>query len=246
MILDLPLVAIGGTLCNERIWGPTLQTLDREAIMLTAGRLPSGAGTTPGDMATYAAALLKDLPPRFALAGFSLGGLIALELIAQAPDRIAGLALICAAAGPETPESANKRRKDEERAADIGMYTHAGEDIWPRFAAGDDTHRSTFCEMAESAGQALYQLQNDLAISRCDSLPRLSKIEVPVLLVAGGNDPLCPPSRHSAIAEMIGDPRRTVIDGTGHMLPLQEPRALAEYLGDWLMQIDPIVNETVT
>lgn len=240
MTSDLPLVVIGGTLCDVRIWSPVLG--DGDAIKIVAGQTLGGDISATGDMTTYASDLLQDLPPRFCLIGFSLGGLIALEMIAQGPDRIAGLALICAGFGAETEAGAKTRRADEVRAEKIGMAGHAAQDIWPRFSAQSQAHAAEFLDMAQVIGLDLYRCQNDLAISRHDSLPRLGKIDVPVLLVTGDKDPLCPPMRHEIAEGKIANVKRVIIERAGHMICFDKLDELSRLIDEWTAEVSGMTS----
>lgn len=228
--MTIPVVAIGGTLCDARLW----RAVPTPVLPVVAGCLPDGRMGRHGDMAAYAAELLAELPPRFALAGFSLGGLIALELAAQAPDRITRLALICAGAGPENPSGAALRRDGEARAATLGLTAHAMQDLVPRYELPPDSPLAeAVAEMAEAVGLGLYRRQNDLAISRADSRDRLWAMRMPVHLVSGAEDKLCPPLRHAEIQALLPDARRTVVADCGHMVPLGQPGGLRD-LFEWL------------
>lgn len=204
------------------------------AITLAVGE-PSGTGP-PKTMQAYAAEVLHRLPPRASLVGFSLGGLLALELVAQAPERFDRLALICAGAGPETPEGAAARRDGEAAALEKGIEAHFRDDLLPRYGLGgtDDTIPATLIDMGRTLGLDVYRRQNDLAISRVDSRPKLGDIAVPVLLVSGASDPLCPPSRHAEIAAAFPNARRRVVDDCGHMIPLERPNPLQDLIDDLL------------
>lgn len=236
MSLDLPIVAIGGTLCDRRIWAPVLGGQGDDVVIVTAGQV-DGTATSCPDMASYVQELLDSLPDRFILAGFSLGGLIALELIAQRPDRVAAIAIICAATGAETEQGAARRRSDEALAMARGMAGHARIDIWPRFQARYDTALPIFVSMAEAVGTHLYRRQNDLAISRLDSSERIGDIKVPVLMVSGANDALCPPERLTAACARIPHARHVTIENAGHMLALEQPVELAALLDGWIDEV---------
>jgi pimeloyl-ACP methyl ester carboxylesterase len=207
-------------------------------VIVVAGQV-KGAATGCTEMAEYAARLLASLPERFILMGFSLGGLVALELIAQRPDRVAGLALVCAGVGAETGQGAAARRGDEAQAAAKGMATHAGEDLWPRFNAQGSHKRADYVAMAESLGVDLYRRQNDLAISRRDSSQRIAQIAVPVLLVTGAQDTLCPTARHDAILCEIPLATQAVVDGAGHLIAFDQPEVLAGILNGWVAGVMP-------
>jgi pimeloyl-ACP methyl ester carboxylesterase len=230
--LDLPAVAIGGTLCDQRIWTPVLGHHD-DAILVTAGQI-CGATAAQSDMVSYARAMLESLPERFILMGFSLGGLVALEMIAQAPERVAGLALVCAGAGAETDLGATQRRADNVEAITKGMARHARFDIWPRFNMQNDAALPDFIAMAEAVGTGLYRVQNELAISRLDSTSRIQDIAAPTLLISGGRDLLCPPGRLAAARTAMPNARHVSIANGGHLLAFEQPLQLAAILDDWL------------
>lgn len=240
---DLPLIAIGGTLCDARIWSSVLE--DRATIAIVAGKTVDGHMSGSGDMSAYVADLLQQLPPRFLLVGFSLGGLVALEMIAQAPDRIAGLALICAGFGAETEKGVIARRNDEMRAETAGIALHAEQDVWPRFCAKNVTKKTDYTEMAQAVGLDLYRRQNDLAISRKDCVDRLSRIDVPVLLVTGAEDRLCPPDRHEIAQQKIADVSVVVIEDAGHMIPFDKPGELSRHIYEWVTKIEDVTTPRV-
>lgn len=229
-----PLVLIGGTLCDERLWAPLMAGWRSDAVTLTAG-LPFDEEASP-TMASHASSLLRRLPPRMTLVGFSLGGLLALELAAQAPERFARLALVCAGAGPEAAEGAAARREGEAVANARGMDAHVRDDLIPRYALREDCGAAarTLRDMAVSLGPDVYRRQNDLAVTRADSRPRLGALAMPVLLVTGMRDPLCPPSRHAEIEASFPDATRRVIAGCGHMIPLEAPNVLRSLVTDLL------------
>lgn len=228
--MTVPVIAIGGTLCDARLW----REVQGPILPVVAGCLPDGRMGKQAGMAAHAAELLAELPPRFALAGFSLGGLIALELAARDPGRITRLALICAGPGPESPEGAAIRRSGETCAAAIGLAAHAAQDLVPRYGLSPEgALAGTVAEMAEAVGLRLYRRQNDLAISRADSRPRLHRLHLPVQLVSGAEDGLCPPARHEKMLTLLPDVQMTVVPRCGHLVPLVDPAALAGLFG-WL------------
>lgn len=227
-----PLVLIGGTLCDDRLWAPMLEGWRGDTVSLTVGQ--HAESPAPGTMQDHAAEVLARLPPRASLVGFSLGGLLALELVAQAPDRFDRLTLVCAGAGPETEAGAAARRAGEAAAEARGMAAHVRDDLIPRYGLRDvdGAVARTLIDMAVTLGTDAYRRQNDLAVSRADSRPRLGALTMPVLLVSGEHDALCPPMRHREVADSIPDVRMRVVAGCGHILPLEAPDILRGLLVD--------------
>lgn len=128
-----------------------------DAITLTVGE-PFGTGT-PDKMQAYAAEVLRRLSPRAPLVSFSLGGLLALKLMAQAPERFERLALICAGAGPETSEGAAARREGEAAALAEGVEAHLRYDLLPHvgLCKTDGTIPATRVDMARMLRLAAYR-----------------------------------------------------------------------------------------
>lgn len=229
--MDVPLLLLPGTLCDERLWDPL-----REGLAHPDVRMPLLLGAdTPSAMA---ALLLRDAPPRFSLAGFSLGAIVALEIAAQAPDRIRRLALISGNAHPDPPESAARRHGLLRAVLDEGMGAVVERALWPHYVAasrqGDAALRALIVAMAERVGADGLRTQNGIAIHRADSRPRLAALTMPVLAIAGAEDAVCPPSRSMEIAASVPDGRAAILDGVGHFVPLEAPQALAAHLSAWL------------
>lgn len=101
---DLPLVLLGGTLCNARLWQPLIERLNISAVLCIT---LTGAESAP----QASRRLLKVLPPRFLLAGFSLGAIVALQMAADAPERVNGLTLISVNPLPVAPDTLASRRE---------------------------------------------------------------------------------------------------------------------------------------
>ena len=166
----VPLLLLPGTACDERLFAPLLAELDHYDIRV----LPmTGATTTP----ELAARLLEMAPERFALLGFSLGGIVALEMAAQTPERIERLALIDTTAAPDTNSDA--RRAASEKARGHGMASYILES-WEKLVSpvnvGDEKLRAAIVAMAVDAGADVLAEQSEMAIHRADSRQRLGAI----------------------------------------------------------------------
>jgi pimeloyl-ACP methyl ester carboxylesterase/predicted ester cyclase len=227
-ISAVPLVLLPGTLCDERLFAPLLERLaPRQATILPVDR---------DDPVELAAALLDRAPPRFALLGFSLGGLIALEMSLLAPERIAGLALIGSNARSRAPEAPPHPASPEEAIAAA----------WPD-AVGRSHHddvdlRMLLAAMAENIDEAQHTAQKRLADRRTDKRDRLAQLTMPTLILAGAEDTVCPPALQHELATRLPDARLALIEGAGHFAPLEAPDALASHVAGWLARVDEIFS----
>lgn len=231
----LPLVLLPGTMCDARVFAPLLDRLPPCQVLV-----PSLVGhETPADMAQT---LLAELPQRFVLGGFSLGGIVALEMAAQAPQRIAGLALFDTTARPDPEGNATLRRNAVARAAQLGTGRYAGQKLWSLYVspeAGDlETHRALVSAMAADAGIEAFRQQSEMAIARADSRPRLARIAMPTLVLCGEDDRLCSVDAHRELAAGISGARLAVLPQAGHFALIERPDAVATEVAAWLARID--------
>lgn len=229
--MDVPLLLLPGTLCDARVWGPVSARLGHPDT-----RTPALLGAdTPQAMA---ALLLRDAPPRFSLAGFSLGAVVALEIAAQAPERVRRLALISGNAHPDPADSVARRQALLAAVRADGMRAVVERSLWPHYVAAsrreDAKLRDLIIAMAEGLGAGALEAQNGIAIHRADSRPRLAALGMPVLAVAGAEDAVCPPSRSREIAGAAPHGCAVILDGVGHFVPLEAPAALAAHLSEFL------------
>lgn len=232
---DVPLLLLPGTLCDARLFTPLMDELDHPDMRV----MPmSGAATTP-DLARR---LLAMAPERFALLGFSLGGIAALEMIAQAPERITRLALIDTTPRPDPGANAATRRAAGEKARAEGMDGYIL-DSWEKLVspanAGNSSLRDTILAMARDGGAQVLTEQSEVAIHRADSRDRLAAIRVPVLIAAGSDEQVCPLAAHEELASGIPGSRYFTIPNAGHFAPLENPADLARHVRDWLGWASP-------
>jgi pimeloyl-ACP methyl ester carboxylesterase len=230
----LPVVMLPGTLCDERVFAPLATLLPGHDLRI----LP----VTDADSADALARLvLAAAPPRFVLAGFSLGGIVALQIAAIAPQRLGGLILIATNPNADRPENAATRRADVADARARGLAAFVRDRLWPRYvsaASRDDARlQGLILDMAEAVGIEAFARQTEVAISRAGSLPRLATLRVPVLALGGDEDVICPPDLPRSIARAAPDATLQLITSAGHFVPLEAPQALAAAMSAWLGQI---------
>ncbi len=225
-----PLLLLPGTACDARVFAPLIDRLGDYPVLV--GDM-GGAKTMP-DLAD---AILAAAPPFFLLAGFSLGGICALEMVARQPQRIGGLALIDATARPDPPENAALRRKAVSDARENGMDGFIL-DAWPRLVAAGNVDnadlRDTIVAMARDCGPDRLAEQAEVAIHRADSRPRLGAIAQPTLVLAGAEEQVCPLEAQHEIAAGIASAQLHLIADAGHFAPLENPEAMALHLRRWL------------
>jgi pimeloyl-ACP methyl ester carboxylesterase len=238
---NLPLLLLPGTLCDDRVWQPML---DQLPARLSSRQVYTHVLQGQRSTRAMAAALLQAAPPRFALMGFSLGGIVALEMAAQAPDRLAGLALVAANARPDPPENAANRRAAVAVAERDGIATHIKRDLWPLYVADsrlqDEALQRQVSDMAICLGTRVYADQAEMALDRADSRPRLRDIDMPALIVSGADDKLVPADRQQELACGIRDAVWVALQGVGHMVPLEAAEDLAKADHAWLTRVDAV------
>ncbi|SEP65195.1 Pimeloyl-ACP methyl ester carboxylesterase [Devosia sp. YR412] len=234
--VPLPLVLLPGTACDARLFAPML---DRLGVPVATVVEMSGGETA----AELAVKILGQAPERFSLLGFSLGGIVALEMIARAPERIARLALVDTTARPDPSENAERRRGAVRRAREAGLASYVDES-WADLVApghsGNTELRDVIRCMARDAGIDTLAAQTEVAISRADSRPRLAAIGVPTLILAGEAEQVCSLEAHREMAQAIPGARFFTIPNAGHFAPLENPAAVARHVRDWLGDINAI------
>jgi pimeloyl-ACP methyl ester carboxylesterase len=228
----LPIVFVPGLLCTGRIYDHQIAHLgDRHPILL------ANHWSAP-TMKEIAAQILSVAPERFALVGTSMGGYVAFEILRQAPERVAKLALLSTKAAADTDEQIAGRRKMVAHVRANGVRSGV-KALWPKLVheARQEDHplMSVFFDMAEQLGTDAFARQIEAIIGRPDSKPLLAKISVPTLVVAGAEDTLIPPENSKEIAAGIPSARLELVPHCGHMGMIERPetytRLLQVFLG---------------
>ncbi len=184
-------------------------------------------------MAALADNVLANAPERFALAGLSMGGYCALEVVHRAPQRVAALALIDTSARPDTPESRTNRERQIARAR-AGEYDAVIDELLPKWVhhsrVDDGTVADVVRSMAREAGTATFERQQRAIISRADSRPRLGAIRCPAAVICGAEDAVMPLAIHEELRDGIAGAKLHVVPECGHLAPLERPAAVAAAL----------------
>lgn len=223
----LPLVLLPGLLNDARLW-------EHQIAGLADLAQPHVADLTQGDtMADLARHVLGQVSARaFVLAGFSMGGYTALEIMRQAPQRVHALALIDTSARPDTPESTAKRRDQVERSRNdfAGVVDALFRAVVHPAHADDAALLDTFRSMARRVGPAAFARQQHAIIGRPDSRSTLETISCPTLVACGREDPVVPLALHEELQAGIAGAELVVLGECGHLAPLERPMQLTAAL----------------
>jgi len=226
-----PVILIPGLACTAELFAPQLAALWPRGPVTVASTLEGDA------IAAIAAAILRDAPPRFALGGLSMGGYVALEIMRQAPERVAKLALLDTAARPDTAEQSQQRRALVARA-EAGDLEAVLRQIAPNLLHPDHRADERLIEvqvrMGLAVGAAGFARQQDAIMGRIDSRPHLADIRVPTLVLVGDRDLLTPPDRSREMVDAIPDARLVIVPDCGHASTLEQPDAVGAALVEWL------------
>lgn len=235
MTAGLPLVLLPGMNCSARLWQPVAREL-----VLSGRDVVHAVGEGP-DLESCVAGLLARLPEQFALAGVSLGGIVAMALQRRAPERIAGLCLVATSPLPPTDAQRASWTATVDRLEAGASARDVQEELLPllvRPAALAHLREATLT-MADEVGRDRLVDQLRLQATRVDEREGLRSVAAPTLVVAGDADLLCPVERHVVIHELVGSVSELVVlRDTGHLSPLERPMEVAAAMTRWLDRVD--------
>jgi len=230
---DVPLVLIAGTLCNARLWQPLIAQLNVSAVICLT--LSSDASAEVSSRR-----LLHILPPRFLLAGFSLGAIVALQIAADAPERLAGLALLSVNPLADRPENAVVRRAAVRTAREQGHGEWLAATLWHQYVApcslSNRKLQDLLCLMAQETDPDTFARQTEMAISRRDNRDALGLLTCPVLILNGEFDPICTLAHHRLVADSLPDATWLTLSSSGHFFVLEAADKAAVPVKKWIKE----------
>lgn len=224
------MLLIPGLLNDADLWADQLEALGDLAAS-------SVLDITQGErLEEIASDLLRDAPERFALAGFSLGGYVALEIARQAPERIERLALLDTCIKPDSSERAAQRREMNRIALSPGTFHGFGERLLDTYLHPTNRSNAEIVErirgMTQRLGPEIFVRQNSL--ERKDGTTILAALKCPVLVICGDSDRLTPLADHLEMVTIAQDAHLVVIHQSGHMTPLEQPGEVTRALRRWM------------
>jgi pimeloyl-ACP methyl ester carboxylesterase len=227
----LPVVLVPGLNCSARLYAEQVPALWHFGPVAIADHRRDDS------MAAVARRILANAPPRFALAGLSMGGYIAFEIIRQAADRVAKLALLDTGARAEAPERTEARRPLIAMARQ-GRIAEITDDQFPllvhRKRHSDQALKAVVHAMNQETGAEAYVRQQEAIMSRPDSRPGLGAINCPTLVLVGDDDQLTPPELAREMASGIRGSRLVIVPESGHLSTIEQPQAVTKALVEWM------------
>jgi pimeloyl-ACP methyl ester carboxylesterase len=230
------LVLVPGFVCDARVWRDQVAALSVKRTVQVADH---GTAASLGAMAER---ILAAAPQRFALAGHSMGGRVALEVLALAPERVTRVALMDTGCHGLAPGAAGER----ERAHRYGLREIARRDgmramaqewapgmVHPRRLT-DRVLMDEIHQMTMRASLAQFEAQLDALLARPDRTALLPTITVPTLVLCGNEDSWSPMARHVEMAGLIPGSHLVGVPDCGHMCTMEQPEAVTAALAAWL------------
>jgi len=230
----IPLVLIPGMMCDARQFGPQIDAMSGRRTLVLA---PIDAHET---VQALAGEILTHSPPHFALTGLSMGGIVAMEILRQAPARVAAIALLDT--NPLAEHDAVKVRRIPQMAQvrSGGLNTVMREEMKPNYLTNGPRRVAILdlcMEMAVNLGPDVFIRQSRALMNRPDQSETLRNTNVPTLILCGEEDTLCPPARHALMHALVPNSTLEIIKNAGHLPTLEQPEQTTAALDRWLEAI---------
>ena len=218
-------------MCDARLFAPQIAAFAADRTVLVPPL------TDCNTITAMAQSVLQSAPPQFALAGLSMGGIVAMEIMRCAPERVTHLALIATNPKAEDPAVSANRERQKAQVRQGHLRAVLRDEMKPNYLA-DSAHKADILDlcmtMAMQLGPEAFLSQSEALASRPDQQDNLKLVTVPSLILCGKEDRLCPLDRHVLLAQLICGARLEIIDGAGHLPTLEQPEATNTALRIWL------------
>ena len=224
---------VPGMMCDERIFSPQIEALSQN-LEVTIADISNFSSVRE-----LASDVLKKAPKSFSLLGHSMGGIVAMEIYSQEPNRIEKLILMDTNPKAELDEVKLKREPQIKDVSEGKLLEVMRDEMKPNYLAESEnkTNVLNVCmDMALNLGPDVFINQSRALQSRLDQQNTIQSIKIPVLIMCGSEDKLCPVERHEMMHNMISDSDLKIINNAGHMPTLEQPRETTEVLKEWLMK----------
>ncbi|MFT4635581.1 MAG: pimeloyl-ACP methyl ester carboxylesterase [Arenicella sp.] len=229
--MNEPLVLLPGMMCDARLFQPQTEALSSShtiVVMPLIGR---------DSIEALARDILDSAPRRFALLGLSMGGIVAMEMIRQAPDRISRLALLDTNPMADAADRKDIREHQIERVKAGELQTIMRDEMKPNYLADGDSGNDILelCMlMAKALGPEVFIQQSRALKTRYDQCETLKNVQVPTLIACGEHDRLCPFEKHQLMHKLIAKSKLSMIAGAGHLPTLEQAELTNQQIRHWL------------
>jgi pimeloyl-ACP methyl ester carboxylesterase len=228
------LALLCGLLCDEEIWREVIAAL-ATAVEVRVFNFPDFSSLA--DMAGH---VLASVQGPFAVAGHSMGGRVALEIVRRSEGRVTGIALLNTGVHPPAAHETVSRGRLVSLARSAGMTALAAEWLPPMLNQSApvqaDVH-ARLLAMIERGSPDSFAAQIRALLTRSDAAPVLAQLQVPTLLLSATGDAWSPPAQHAAMHELCPRAELIIVPAAGHMLPIEQPGAVAAALDSWLERV---------
>lgn len=224
------LILLPGMMCDARLFGPQVAALPGTVMSFAVDE------TSVEGMAKR---LLAQTPERFALAGLSMGGIVAMEMLRQAPQRIERLALLDTNPLAERDGIKARRAAQIAKARDGELSAVMRDEMKPNYLTDGPNRQAILdlcMDMALLMGPQAFENQSIALRDRRDQTETLRGFAGPALVLCGREDTLCPVKRHTLMHALMPQSTLTVIDGAGHLPTLEQPEKTTAALRTWLKE----------
>lgn len=231
-----PLVLLPGLMCDRHVWEPLYPHWPTAVLtqVIDYGVADSIAG--------MAQLVLDQVPGRFSLAGHSMGGRVAMEVVRMAPERVTRLALLdtgflARPAGDDGALEAAKRYALLQVAQTEGVPAMA--QAWVQGMVHPDRLRDkalidSIISMFACKSADIFACQIKALLNRPDASDVLRALSFPTMLLCGAQDTWSPPSQHVQMQSLVPRAQLSIVDAAGHMAPMERPEAVAQCFMRWL------------
>ena len=227
----IPLLFLPGMMCDARLFAPQIAFFSQTRPVMV------GAIGGHNSIRALALEVLAHAPPKFALAGLSMGGIVAMEILRQAPERVCKLALMDTNPLAEL-EAVKLRRESQIRAASSGALSQVMRDEMKPNYLVESFQKSNLLElcmeMALDLGPNVFVNQSIALRERADQTGILQSFEGDALVLCGRHDKLCPVKRHEFMHQLMPNSHLVIIENAGHLPTLEQPQETTLALENWL------------
>ena len=226
-----PLVLLPGMMCDERLFASQINELSKQREVHFAKI------TVHETISELASDVLNNSPPVFALAGLSMGGIVAMEIVSQAPERVERLALLDTNPLAELPDVLKRRGPQIDAIKNGQLKEIIRDEMKPNylFDGVRKTEILKLCmDMALDIGPDAFIRQSIALRDRVDQKNTLGSYKRPALVLCGRHDVLCPLERHELMHTLLENSKLEIIEDAGHLPTLEQPKITTMALASWL------------